>query len=278
MTSVACLVCEGTALIAIERGRQRCVACGFVFGGPSEASREAYATLYASAHGVDVDEARSRHYARLLAAIRPSGNRRALDVGCGGGLFVRLAARAGWTSVGVDPVVTEVEGAGFRLVRTEFPASAAALGPPFALVTFLGSLNYMDDPVATLRAAHDLLEPGGLLFIRVPNVGFHLAVRRASRALGGHPRVARWLARGTILHSRAFSARALGVALRRAGFTDVRIDASLPVPGDPYGSGAAAIGAIKLLVGAFTSALSAAPGRRVLWAPSLEARAVRTRC
>jgi SAM-dependent methyltransferase len=273
----ACLVCEAPALVALDGDRRRCRRCGFVVGPRTDASAVAYARLYAGERGREVEEGRRRHYLQLLASLPPFGNRRTLDVGCGGGLFSRLAAAAGWTAVGVDPAVIEEERDGFRLVRRDFPASAATLGGPFALVTFHGSLNYMDDPVAALRAAHGVLEPGGRVFVRVPNVSVHLVVRRAARALAGNGRLVGWLAGAPIVHARAFSARALAVALERAGFVDVVVDVSRPVPGDPYGSGVAAIGAAKRLVGALGGALARVSRRRVLWSPSLEARAVRAR-
>jgi hypothetical protein len=50
------------------------------------------------------------------------------------------------------------------------------------------------------------------------------------------------------------------------------------VPGDPYGSGARAIGPVKTVVGAVTRAVAMASGRRLVWSPSLEGRAMRSDC
>lgn len=276
--SAACLVCEATAVAPLDARRVRCGRCGFVSGERREPASLAYPALYAAPAGQAIEERRRRLYAAVLASLRPSGSRRALDVGCGPGLFVRLAAAAGWTAVGIDPAASETHGDGFRLVRGAFPASAETLGAPFALVTFLGSLNYMDDPVVALRAARALLEPGGLLLVRVPNVSVHLAVVRVARTLGDRSRAGAWLRGATILHPRSFSPRALGVAIRRAGFAHVRVAASAPVPGDPYASGAAALGAVKAVVGAVSGAVAALSGGRLLVSPSLEARARRGRC
>jgi glycosyltransferase involved in cell wall biosynthesis/2-polyprenyl-3-methyl-5-hydroxy-6-metoxy-1,4-benzoquinol methylase len=221
-----------------------------------------------------IDEGRRPLFLSLLRELPPWGGRRCLDVGSGGGLFVRLAAAAGWEAMGVDPAGPEQSGSRFRLVRMEFPSVTPLPSPPFALVTFLGSFTYMRDPVAALRAAHAVLEPGGMVLVRVPNVGVHLAVLRAADTLGTH--IGAWLRRGTILHARSFSPRALEVAFARAGFSGARVGASPPVPGDPYGSGARAIGAVKMVVGAATRGVAVASGRRLVWSPSLEGRAVRT--
>jgi SAM-dependent methyltransferase len=254
-----------------------CHACGFVFVDAADVVLgAAYQGTSADGTADAIDEGRRPLFVGLLRQLTPSGGGRCLDVGSGGGLFVRLAAAAGWEAIGVDPAGPEQSGTGFRLARMDFPPVTPIPGAPFALVTFLGSFTYMRDPVAALRAAHDLLEPGGLLVVRVPNVAVHLAVLRAADALG--TRVGAWLRRGTILHARSFSSRALAVAFARAGFPHARVRASPPVPGDPYGSGARAIGPVKTVVGAVTRAVAMASGRRLVWSPSLEGRAMRSDC
>ena len=256
-----------------------CRACGFVFVDLQDVVLgAAYEGTYADGTADAIDEGRRPLFTSLLGELAPSGGRRSLDVGSGGGLFVRLAAAAGWQAVGVDPAGPETTGSGFRLVRMDFPPAAEIPGAPFALVTLLGSLTYMRDPVAALRAAHDLLEPGGVVVVRVPNVTVHLPVVRLAEALGARSRAGAWLRRGTILHARSFSPRALEVAFARAGFARPRICASRPVPGDPYRSGVRAIGLAKAVIGALTRAVATVSGRRLVWTPSLEGRAVRTDC
>ena len=278
MTAPACLVCDARETRAIHASlttRWRCLACGFVFVDTADVTLgAAYEGTCADGTADAIDEGRRPLFTSLLREITPSGGKRCLDVGSGGGLFVRLAAAAGWEAMGVDPAGPEQSGPGFRLVRMNFPPVTPFPSPPFALVTFLGSLTYMPDPVAALRAARDLLQPGGIVLVRVPNVAVHLSILRAADALG--TRVGAWLRRGTILHARSFSPRALAIAFARAGFKDARVGASPPVPGDPYGSGARAIGPLKTAVGAVTRAVAMASGRRLVWSPSLEGRAVRS--
>jgi hypothetical protein len=96
-----------------------------------------------------------------------------------------------------------------------------------------------------LAAARSVLVPGGRVLIRVPNASFHLAVRRLARTLGPNTGPGAWLTRGTIVHARAFTARALDAALARAGFRRIVVEASPPSPGDPYGSGARGIAVMK---------------------------------
>jgi SAM-dependent methyltransferase len=225
-----------------------------------------YLALHRSGRGARVEEARHGVYASILRRFAPWGGRRCLDVGSGSGVFARLAGRAGWQSVGVDPAGPEVVEDGVRLVRAAFPPAPDGR---FELVTFLGTLNYMTDPVAALAAARAALAPGGRVVIRVPNASFHLAARRLAGALGPASRLGHWLERGTILHPRSFSARALRVALERAGFPAVTVEASPPVAGDPYGSGAAAMGAAKAVVSVVGRALDRLSGHRLVLASAL---------
>lgn len=279
MTAPACLVCEAPGAVRVDALRWRCRPCGFVFvdtGGMRRLGE--YADVYAGDAGHAIDEGRRPLYASLLASVPPFGNRRCLDVGAALGLFPRIAAAAGWRAVGIDSSGPSHEGEGYRLLRADFPMEGGVPGAPFALVTFLGSLMYMHDPVAALRAAHEALEPGGLVVVRVPNVTVHLPIVRAAARLGARPRAAAWVRRWAIVHPRAFSARALAVALTRAGFAAPRIVASPPVPGDPYGSGAFGMRTARAAVAVLTRAVSTGSGGRLLWAPSLEGRAVRGGC
>lgn len=95
-----------------------------------------------------------------------------LDVGCGGGLFLRElhlppgrvfgldfsidAARVAWATNGV-PVACGA------LPRSPFRRGA------FSAITMFHVLEHLYDPAAYLEAAHRLLAPGGRLVVQVPN-------------------------------------------------------------------------------------------------------------
>lgn len=97
---------------------------------------------------------------------------RVLDVGCGGGLFLRElhlpehrafgldfsidAASVAWSGNGVPAVCGALTRAPFR------PAS-------FGLITMFHVLEHLYDPGAYLSAAHELLIPEGRLVLQVPN-------------------------------------------------------------------------------------------------------------
>lgn len=95
-----------------------------------------------------------------------------LDVGCGGGLFLRMMHERGFRVMGLD----FSQGAA-TIARTlnGVPAVCASLSEaPFpsqscSAVTMFHVLEHLYDPRSYLRAAHNLLKPGGKLIVQVPN-------------------------------------------------------------------------------------------------------------
>jgi SAM-dependent methyltransferase len=97
-----------------------------------------------------------------------------LDVGCGGGLFLRMLAERGRRVVGLD-FSLQAATAAWRI--NGVPALCGSLTqaplPPgsCAAVTMFHVLEHLYDPAAYLQAAHRLLRPDGRLVIQVPNAG-----------------------------------------------------------------------------------------------------------
>lgn len=96
-----------------------------------------------------------------------------LDVGCGRGLTLGYLKSMGYAPRGVE--ITE-EGAWHAKTRLGIPvyigqfAQAQLTSGQFNAVIFWHSLEHMSDPIQTLRHAKDLLQPGGLLVVAVPNL------------------------------------------------------------------------------------------------------------
>ena len=95
-----------------------------------------------------------------------------LDVGCGRGLLPALFRRRGWTAMGTQLSRTAAEAAraryGVEVVVGELPEASLPAGA-FQVVTFFHVLEHLDRPEAYLRKARELLAPGGLLVVEVPN-------------------------------------------------------------------------------------------------------------
>lgn len=112
--------------------------------------------------------------ARFLAAHVTAPAGRVLDIGCGKGAFLKSfkALRAGWQCVGVEP--SREEAALARRDRDlevhEGMFGRVPLAPEsFDLVAIMHVLEHVSRPVDTVRQMRDVLRPGGLLFVEVPN-------------------------------------------------------------------------------------------------------------
>jgi 2-polyprenyl-3-methyl-5-hydroxy-6-metoxy-1,4-benzoquinol methylase len=96
---------------------------------------------------------------------------RMLDVGCGSGDLLEHFATRGWEIYGIDPSASAVAAAAKRGAHVhqgtlrDQPWQASSFG----LITFQHSLEHITDPVGALKRARQLLEPGGLLIVTVPN-------------------------------------------------------------------------------------------------------------
>ncbi len=95
-----------------------------------------------------------------------------LDVGCGGGLFLKMLAGKGRSVVGLD---FSLDAANIAWKRNGVPATCASLSKaPFADgscagLTMFHVLEHLYDPAAYLEAARKLLKPDGRLIVQVPN-------------------------------------------------------------------------------------------------------------
>ncbi len=101
---------------------------------------------------------------------------RLLDYGCGkGGFLARFQQRfPGWQLTGLDvseryrPFVESVTGPGrFHACP---PGGLPRVDGPFDLVTMFFVTEHLVEPQATLRHVANLLAPGGVLYLAVPNV------------------------------------------------------------------------------------------------------------
>ena len=166
----------------------RCRSCGMVYANPIEealVSGEFYdglaAPFYLSPDKLESDYAPVRFLRELKLFRRFCASGNVLDVGCSTGAFLfSLKQRFGtnYQVVGVDvagPALDYAEARGTPVIRESF-LTFKAPDKPFDAITFWAVLEHLADPRAFLSWAIDLLRPGGLCFILVPNFR-SLAVR-----------------------------------------------------------------------------------------------------
>lgn len=95
-----------------------------------------------------------------------------LDVGCGGGLFLRLLRERGHKVLGLD---FSLEAASTAWRRNRVPVVCGSLGKAplpqgaFRAITMFHVLEHLFDPAGYVEEAYRLLTPGGSLVVQVPN-------------------------------------------------------------------------------------------------------------
>ncbi|HLI85876.1 MAG TPA: class I SAM-dependent methyltransferase [Bryobacteraceae bacterium] len=138
-----------------------------------------------------------------------------LDVGCGGGLFLRLMRERGIRGAGLDfsedasRTAWREQGAPAICGTLDHVPLRAGI---FGCVTMFHVLEHLPDPRVFLSAAHRLLVPGGRLVVQVPN-----AASWQSRLLGH-----RWNGMDVPRHLFDFRPRDLEKLLKICGFETVR--------------------------------------------------------
>jgi SAM-dependent methyltransferase len=108
-------------------------------------------------------------FAAVLDALDVGGGTRLLDVGCGSGLFCRLAVDAGASVSAIDSAVDVLTIARERVPEAEIVVGDIEELPwpnaTFDVVTGIAAFSYTERPVRALREAGRVLKPGGRVVI-----------------------------------------------------------------------------------------------------------------
>ena len=113
--------------------------------------------------------ARERFILEVIDSLDFPAASHVLDVGCGGGWSFEVLSRYGEVH-GVELDASLVDLAGEHRGRIYCGAFDQSFQPGhrFALILMLDVLEHLADPVAALRHAMELLEPGGKIVVTVP--------------------------------------------------------------------------------------------------------------
>jgi SAM-dependent methyltransferase len=216
-----------------------CAACGFRHAlplpSPDALEREYRENYYATekpnflAHAAEdqpwfalAQTDRLESLERLL----PSGRRRLLDIGCGPGFFLANAMQRGWQVRGIEPsrqAAAHARDLGVTVTEGFFGRDTAPKLGRFDAITLTNMLEHVPDPIAILEQARDLLDPGGLICVGVPN-DFSPFQAAGMAATGGS---AWWVAPPH--HLNYFDFESLSALLSRLGFTPVERATSFPM-------------------------------------------------
>ena len=256
----ACWVCGGTQLqrihdarldfteyktqdpeLAAYSGRQiaivRCAACGFAQPAELPALPRYFDRMYDQRWSADWVEGeyhapyKDRIFDDVLTALErrlPGSRRRLLDVGAHAGRFVARARARGWNADGLElnpRTAAYASAASGGVVHQGNLYTWSRAGAGYDAVTMTDVLEHIPDPRSALRRAHDLLESGGWIAIKVPNAPAQQIKENARARLrpGYRPTLA-----DNLVHVNHFGTASLRLALEREGFTDVETRVAAP--------------------------------------------------
>jgi 2-polyprenyl-6-hydroxyphenyl methylase/3-demethylubiquinone-9 3-methyltransferase len=163
------------------------------------------------------------NYIDGLAQLR---GKRALDVGCGGGILAESMAQRGAQVTGIDLADKPLKVAQLHLLESgaqvdyrNASAEDFAREQPqqFDVVTCMELLEHVPDPASTVRACAALVKPGGHVFFSTINRNLKSYVF----AVIGAEYVLRMLPRGTHRYEKFIKPSELGAFCRQGGL-DVR--------------------------------------------------------
>ena len=158
----------------------------------------------------------------------PDRSRQLLDIGAHAGRFMSLARSRGWTVEGIELNPATAACAARRTGAPVHQVNAHTLGAEgrrYAAVTMTDVLEHIPRPVQLLRTVAPLVEPGGLIAVKVPCGAAQFHKERTLAALRPSHEIS--LA-GNLVHVNHFSPRSLGLALSTAGFADVQVNTGAP--------------------------------------------------
>jgi SAM-dependent methyltransferase len=168
-------------------------------------------------------------------ARRVPGRGRLLDVGAHAGRFLSLAQQAGWQAEGIE---LNPKTAACAARRTGAPvhrmnAHDLARGSArYAAITITDVLEHIPAPAALLADLHALLEPGGVLAVKVPCGRSQWIKERVLAAVSRH----QVSLADNLVHVNHFTPGSLRQVLQRAGFSSIVVQTGAPeLPPAPPG-------------------------------------------
>ena len=240
-----CICCLSDKIITHsidKRGFLRCRNCGFIFksGETTQHHQKQIQNHYRSQDPHQrVAESKQSFFNFALNYLpkHGDGNKLLLDVGCGFGYFLEMAANRGWEVKGVEvtrdaarrsrDIFGEKNIFHGRLKEANLPVNF------FDAVTLWDVLVFVDDPFEDLKECYRIMKRQATIGIRVRNVIFqnmayrmYMPVKHLARRLG--------LKTPYVFHPYCFSADALEHLLHRIGFEKIKISNSPLTHGDPY--------------------------------------------
>ena len=246
--ALRCPVCGGALDVRVHRGVRdfehglavladfdACASCGLVAQVPTP-SAAALAGYYPSDYRPHAAAARPAangssgrglmtrlkevQASRQLAALRPylpAPDEPLLELGCGGGHFLRLLERRGYSDLtGIDR--NEAQGLAFAGTSVRYRAvdldRTLDLGGPYQAIFMNYVVEHFVSPEAVLRACKAALAPGGRVILLTPN----------TRALSHRVFRRYWSGLHAPRHTQLFTERNLRMLAEKVGFGRIEVE------------------------------------------------------
>jgi SAM-dependent methyltransferase len=151
----------------IEWNLVQCRRCGLGYLNPRP-TREEVTVYYPETYFADRAHMADRY--RREASYVPGDGGRLLDVGTARGDFLAVMRDRGWDVTGIEFSQGAGNPHGLTIHRQAFPEECNLRGEQFDVITAWAVFEHLHDPAAAFAACADLLRPGGLLIVQVPNL------------------------------------------------------------------------------------------------------------
>jgi 2-polyprenyl-3-methyl-5-hydroxy-6-metoxy-1,4-benzoquinol methylase len=161
----------------------RCSICGLLYTLPRPAANKinsyyeseeytSHNTNQSSLKNVLYKLARKKALNRKLGMIQNHVSKGSmLDIGSGTGEFLEHCKNRGWEVIGVEPNDTAREKAinSYGLKIMDNKALKELPKGSYDVITMWHVLEHIEDPLAQVKLNHELLKPGGLFVLALPN-------------------------------------------------------------------------------------------------------------
>jgi 2-polyprenyl-3-methyl-5-hydroxy-6-metoxy-1,4-benzoquinol methylase len=215
---------------------QRCVACRHIHVNPMPTDAQLTEHYQNPAYFEGEQDQGYRSYEDMHRALLPHFRRRLqklstrhpgqgslLDFGCADGYFLQQAQAANWKIHGVELSADMAAKASKSLGITIAQSLESAPAHDLDAITLWEVIEHVPRPIEQIAEFRKRLKPGGVLMFSTPNTGHWQAVRKHDA----------WVSYRPPSHVQYFTAASAEDLLRRAGFTQIEVTRTMPLPPMP---------------------------------------------
>lgn len=242
-----CICCQSGRVVINPfkiQGYYSCGHCGLIFT-VSRSDHNEYEDLKVHYRQVDphkkVADSKQSFFNRVLDYLSvqiKTDKKRILDIGCGHGYFLEMAAKRGWDVSGVeifrDAAHSAREKVGEEKIFRGLLKESCFSDNSFDAITMWDVIAIVDNPFENLQECYRIIIEGGKLGIRTRNVFFqkilyllYLPLKSMADRCG--------IKIPYVFNRYCFSGKSLSLLLSRMGFINIQITNSPLTSGDPYG-------------------------------------------